>query len=59
MLYLLAFDIDDMNFRLKKLLRVYREIYEYYYEPTKKSLALLLREYMGKGGQGFSWILGL
>lgn len=50
---LAAFDIDDMNFRLKKLLRVYKEIYEYYYEPTEKSLALLQREYMGKGSRGY------
>jgi len=48
-----AFDIDDMNFRLKKLLRVYRESYEYNYEPTKKSLSLLLREYKGKGSRGY------
>lgn len=48
-----AFDIDDMNFRLKKLLRVYRECYEYDYEPTPKSLSLLLREYQGKGARGY------
>jgi len=48
-----AFDIDDMNFRLKKLLRVYRESYEYDYEPTERSLSLLLREYQGKGPRGY------
>jgi len=48
-----AFDIEDMNFRLKKLLRVYRECYEYEYEPTQKSLSLLLREYKGKGPRGY------
>ena len=40
-----AFDIDDINFRLKKLVRVYRDIYEYEYEPTKKSMDILLRKY--------------
>ncbi len=48
-----AFDIEDMNFRLKKLIRVYRESYEYHNEPTKKSLSLLLREYQGKGSRGY------
>ncbi len=48
-----AFDIDDMNFRLKKLIRVYRDSYEYDHEPTPKSLSLLLREYKGKGARGY------
>jgi hypothetical protein len=48
-----AFDIDDMNFRLKKLIRVYRESYECRYDPTEKSLSLLLREYKGKGARGY------
>lgn len=50
---LTAFDIDDMNFRLKKLLRVYKDIYEYRYQPTEKSLGLLIREYQGKGSRGY------
>ncbi len=50
---LTAFDIDDMNFRLKKLIRVYKEIYEYHYEPTERSLGLLLREYKHKGVRGY------
>ena len=50
---LTAFDIDDMNFRLKKLICVYKEIYEYHYEPTERSLGLLLREYKHKGVRGY------
>ena len=48
-----AFDKDDMNFRLKKLMRVYKEIYEYHYAPTDKMLAVLNREYQGKGSRGY------
>jgi hypothetical protein len=48
-----AFDIDDANFRVKKLLRVYKDIYEYHYAPTKKMLGILLREYQGKGSRGY------
>ncbi|NLX85063.1 MAG: plasmid pRiA4b ORF-3 family protein [Synergistaceae bacterium] len=48
-----AFDVEDMNFRLKKLLRVYRDSYEDHYEPTERSLSLLLREYKGKGPRGY------
>lgn len=40
-----TFDIDDMNFRLKKVPRIYREIYEYSLEPTVRSLRLLERAY--------------
>ncbi|ARM71659.1 hypothetical protein LMxysn_0024 [Listeria monocytogenes] len=38
------FDKDEMNFRLKKLMRVYKEIYEYDLEPTKKFFKLLMRD---------------
>lgn len=48
-----AFDIDDINFRLKKLIRVYRDCYERRYEPTEKSLSILLREYQDKGSRGY------
>ncbi len=48
-----VFNIEDMNFRLKKLIRVYKEIYEYHYQPTDKSIALLNREYKGKGVRGY------
>ncbi len=48
-----AFDIDDMNFRLKKLIRVYKDTYEYCYEPTDRSIDLLLRKYKGKGARGY------
>lgn len=42
---LLTFDIDDMNFRLKKIPRIYADAYEYGLEPTKRSLDLLERKY--------------
>jgi hypothetical protein len=48
-----SFDRDDMNFRVKKLMRVYKEIYEYHYAPTDKMLGMLLREYQGKGARGY------
>lgn len=41
---LTAFDKDDMNFRLKKVPRIYRDKYEYGYEPSKRSVALLERK---------------
>lgn len=42
---LVSFDIDDMNFRLKKLPRIYRDCYEYGYEPTQRSIDLIERKY--------------
>ncbi len=39
-------DKDDLNFRLKKLVRVYRECYEHDLCPTKKSIDLIERKYM-------------
>jgi hypothetical protein len=42
---LLSFDIGDMNFRLKKVPRIYADIYERELEPTKQSLDLLERKY--------------
>lgn len=47
------FDTDDMNFRLKKLIRLYKDSYEYGQEPTKKSLDVLLIKYKGKGSRGY------
>lgn len=41
-----AFDIDDMNFRLKKVPRIYADAYEYGLEPTKQSMDLLTRKYL-------------
>jgi hypothetical protein len=41
-----AFDLDDMNFRLKKLPRIYAEIYEKCLEQTRRSVDLLERKYM-------------
>ena len=39
------FDLEDMNFRLKKVPRIYADIYEYGFSPTKQSIKLLTREY--------------
>lgn len=41
-----AFDIDDLNFRLKKIPRIYKESYELGYEPTQRSIDLILRKYL-------------
>lgn len=43
-----AFDIDDMNFRLKKVPRIYRDLYEYKYAPTPRSMDILERRYLKK-----------
>lgn len=43
-----AFDLEDMNFRLKKVPRIYRDIYEYGYLPTMQSMSLLKRDYPKK-----------
>ena len=38
-------DLDDLNFRLKKLPRIFKDIYEHELEPTENSLKILYREY--------------
>ena len=38
-------DLEDLNFRLKKLPRIFRESYEYGLEPTERSIKLLERGY--------------
>lgn len=38
-------DLDDLNFRLKKLPRVFKECYEYQLEPSEQSLKILDRKY--------------
>lgn len=46
-----AFDRDDMNFRLKKLIRVYRGLYEHDMVPSRNAIGLIEREYKSaKGG---------
>jgi len=40
-----VFDVDDINFRLKKVPRIYANSYEYGLEPTKQSMDLLMRKY--------------
>lgn len=41
-----AFDQDDINFRLKKVPRIYRDVYEYDFAPTDQSIKLLERGYL-------------
>jgi hypothetical protein len=41
-----SFDIEDLNFRLKKLPRIYKEIYEDDLEPTQNSIDLIERKYL-------------
>lgn len=43
---LTAFDLEDMNYRLKKVPRIYRDLYEYGYAPTDRSIAILERAYL-------------
>ena len=38
-------DLDDLNFRLKKLPRIFKDSYEYGLEPTERSIKILEREY--------------
>jgi hypothetical protein len=52
-IYLLPFDIEDANFRLKKLMSVYRAIYEFNWPPTDSMISTLNREYKGKGWRGY------
>lgn len=39
-------DLEDLNFRLKKLPRIFKDSYEYYLEPTQQSINILEREYL-------------
>lgn len=43
-----AFDSDDMNFRLKKIPRIYKQCYEDRLEPTQRSIDLIERKYLKK-----------
>jgi hypothetical protein len=40
-----AFDLDDMNFRLKKLPRIFAQAYEQELYPTQRSIDLIERKY--------------
>ena len=42
---LTVLDIEDMNFRLKKIPRIYKDSYELGRYPTRQSIDLLMREY--------------
>ena len=41
-----TFDIDDMNFRLLKVPRIYSDIYEFDLAPTRRSIDILQRRYL-------------
>jgi len=43
-----AFDIDDMNFRIKKIPRIYKQIYEDDFCPIRQSVDLIKRKYLKK-----------
>ena len=43
-----SFDLDDMNFRLKKIPRIFMQSYEQELYPTKQSIDLLERKYLKK-----------
>jgi len=45
---LTRFALNDMNFRLKKLPRIFTDIYEYGLYPTQRSIDLLERKYLRK-----------
>lgn len=38
-------DLNDLNFRLKKLPRIFKDSYEYGLEPTEYSIKILDRQY--------------
>ena len=38
-------DLEDLNFRLKKLPRIFKDSYEYELEPTEQSIKILERDY--------------
>lgn len=38
-------DLEDLNFRLKKLPRIFKDSYEYGLEPTEQSIKILERDY--------------
>ena len=40
-----SFDMEDMNFRLKKIPRIYQQCYEDQLAPTRQSIHLIERKY--------------
>lgn len=43
-----AFDLEDINFRLKKIPRIYKQCYEDRLSPTQRSIDLIERKYLRK-----------
>ena len=41
-----SFDLPDMNFRLKKVPRIYSDAYELNRQPSEHSMRILTREYL-------------
>ena len=40
------FDVEDMNFRMRKLPRIYKERYEQELRPTMKQIKIMKRKYV-------------
>lgn len=51
-----SFDLDDMNFRLRKIPRIYMQVYEQRLTPTQRSIDLIERRYQKKVTHRF-WIV--
>ena len=43
---IMTFDLDDMNFRLKKIPKIYKQCYEDMLTPTQRSMDLIERKYL-------------
>jgi hypothetical protein len=55
-LNLTKFDLDDMNFRLKKLPAIYAKIYEQSAIPSQRSIDLIERKYLEKPEKRGRWV---
>ena len=40
------FDVEDMNFRMRKLPRIYKERYEQELRPTMRQIKIMKRKYV-------------
>ena len=53
---LAAFDLEDMNFRLKKIPAIYAKIYEHGAYPSQRSIDLIERKYLQKTRRRWVWV---
>ena len=53
---LAKFDLDDMNFRLKKLPAIFAKIYEQHAIPSQRSIDLIERKYLQKPQRRRGWV---